>query len=141
MTPTLTHIALHVEDIDACRRFYEQLCELQVVHTRTADKGGGKVLWMAEPGREQEFVFVLIAGGTRATPAARNYGHLGFAMGSREAVDRVADKARQLAALRWEPREEPYPVGYYCGVSDPNGTMIEFSYGQPLGPGSDAGAE
>ncbi|MCZ6873564.1 MAG: VOC family protein, partial [bacterium] len=28
--------------------------------------------------------------------------------------------------------------GYYCGVRDPDGNMVEFSYGQPLGPGASA---
>ncbi|MDO8695654.1 MAG: VOC family protein, partial [Pseudomonas sp.] len=37
----------------------------------------------------------------------------------------------------WPPRDEPYPVGYYCGVRDPAGNYVEFSYGQPLGPGSE----
>ncbi len=26
--------------------------------------------------------------------------------------------------------------GSYCGVGDPNGKIVEFSYGQPLGPGA-----
>ena len=44
---------------------------------------------------------------------------------------------RELAGyLVWEPREEPYPVGYYCGIRAPDGNMVEFSYGQPLGPGA-----
>ncbi|MCX4198148.1 sugar phosphate nucleotidyltransferase [Methylobacterium organophilum] len=33
--------------------------------------------------------------------------------------------------------DEPYPVGYYCGVRDPAGNYVEFSYGQPLGPGAE----
>ena len=34
--------------------------------------------------------------------------------------------------------DEPFPVGYYCGLRDPNGNYVEFSYGQPLGPGTEA---
>ena len=37
----------------------------------------------------------------------------------------------------WAPRQEPYPVGYYCGLKDPDGNFVEFSYGQPLGPGAE----
>jgi hypothetical protein len=48
----------------------------------------------------------------------------------------MAEKARVAGYLVWEPRQEPYPVGYYCGVRDPDGNMVEFSYGQPLGPGA-----
>jgi hypothetical protein len=27
-------------------------------------------------------------------------------------------------------------VGYCCGVRDPDGRFVEFSHGQPLGPGA-----
>ena len=49
----------------------------------------------------------------------------------------VAAKAKAAGCLIWEPRQEPYPVGYYCGVRDPDGNAVEFSYGQPLGPGAE----
>jgi hypothetical protein len=47
-----------------------------------------------------------------------------------------AAKAQAAGCLIWAQRDEPYPVGYYCGVQDPAGHYIEFSYGQPLGPGA-----
>ncbi len=41
--------------------------------------------------------------------------------------------AEAAGRLVWRPRDEPFPVGYYCGVRDPDG--------QPLGPGAgDLGA-
>jgi len=53
------------------------------------------------------------------------------------AFTHVALHVRDLAGcLLWAPREEPYPVGYYCGLRDPDGNAVEFSYGQPLGPGA-----
>ena len=54
------------------------------------------------------------------------------------AVERIAEQAAQAGCLIWAPRDEPYPVGYYCGLRDPAGNYVEFSYGQPLGPGSEA---
>jgi predicted lactoylglutathione lyase len=63
---------------------------------------------------------------------------LGFACGSTEEVDAIAEKARGRGLLLWPPRREPFPVGYYCGVVDPDGNAVEFSYGQPLGPGAPA---
>ena len=51
---------------------------------------------------------------------------------------RIAQQAEQAGCLIWPPRDEPYPVGYYCGLRDPAGNYVEFSYGQPLGPGSEA---
>ena len=79
---------------------------------------------------------MLVPGGPGQPQAATDYSHLGFALDSRTAVDAIADKARATGYLVWEPREEPYPVGYYCGIRAPDGNMVEFSYGQPLGPGA-----
>ncbi len=107
-----------------------------VVHERI--DAGRRVVWLAEPGREQEFIFVMVPGGAGREQAANDYSHFGFALESRDAIDAIAAKARAAGYLVWEPREEPYPVGYYCGVRDPDGRMVEFSYGQPLGPGAPA---
>jgi hypothetical protein len=74
---------------------------------------------MAEPGRDQAFVIVLIPGGPGRDQAERDFSHLGFALDSEAAVDAVADLGRQAGCLIWEPRREPYPVGYYCGPGDP----------------------
>src|ERR671924_2254599 len=134
MRPVLTHLALHVRDLDTTIVFYCDYCGMQVVHERVTD--GRRVVWLAEPGREQEFIFVMVPGGTGRQQAATDYSHLGFALESHAAVDALADQARAAGCLVWEPREEPYPVGYYCGVRDPDGKMVEFSYGQPLGPGA-----
>lgn len=136
MRPTLTHLALHVSDPEATAAFYADLCELKVVHRRGA--GGHTTLWLAEEGREREFVIVLIAGGLRREQAPNDYSHLGFALGSRAAVDAVAARAEAQGRLVWPAREDPYPVGYYCGVRDPEGRVVEFSYGQPLGPGAES---
>ena len=92
---------------------------------------------MAEPGKEREFIFVIMPGGHDRGLAENDYSHFGFALSSRAEVDAIADRARQVGCLIWEPRDEPYPVGYYCGVRDPAGNYVEFSYGQPLGPGAE----
>ncbi len=136
MRPCFTHVAFHVHDLEATVAFYQNYCGMRSVHERTAD--GQRVVWLAEPGRERDYIFVLIAGGPGKTPAATDYSHLGFALPSREAVDAVAERARVGGCLAWAPRQEPYPVGYYCGLRAPDGTMVEFSYGQPLGPGAEA---
>ena len=136
MPTTLTHIALHVRDISACIDFYTDFCGLKQVHERRDPDGDGRVVWLAEPGREEEFIYVLISGGPGRDQAEKDYSHTGFAMESRNAVDAIAVKAQTADCLIWEPREEPYPVGYYCGVRDPDGNAVEFSYGQPLGPGA-----
>ncbi len=68
--------------------------------------------------------------------AEGDFSHLGFAMESRDAVDAVASRARDAGLLAWPPRDEPYPVGYYCGIRAPDGNVVEVSYDQPLGPGA-----
>ena len=136
MRPTLTHLALHVPDLDACIAFYTRFCGMRMFHERPGK--GSRIVWMAEPGKEREFIFVIMPGGMDRSLAENDYSHFGFAMASREEVDAVAELARADGCLIWEPRDEPYPVGYYCGVRDPAGNYVEFSYGQPLGPGSEA---
>lgn len=135
MRPTLTHLALHVPDLDACVEFYRHFCGMHVFHERAGK--GSRIVWMAEPGREHEFIFVIMPGGQRRDLAADDYSHFGFALESRAAVDAVAEQAKAAGCLIWPPRDEPYPVGYYCGLRDPAGNYVEFSYGQPLGPGSE----
>ena len=133
MTPTLTHIALHVRDLAASTAFYRDWCALDLVHER-ADEG---VVWLAEPGRARDFVLVLIGGGPERSRIEGDYGHLGFALADRTAVDVAAARAREAGLLAWGPYDEPWPTGYYCGLSDPDGNLVEFSYGQPLGPGAE----
>ena len=135
MHPNLTHIALHVRDLPACVAFYRNFCGMKVVHEREGD--GAPIVWLAEPGRERSFIFVLLPGGPGRDQDERDFSHLGFALESKDAVDRVAAKARAAGCLAWPPRQEPYPVGDYCGIRDPDGNFVEFSFGQPLGPGAD----
>lgn len=134
MRPTLTHVALHVPDLQACIEFYEEFCGLRIVHERPGK--GSRIVWMAEPGKERQFIFVIMPGGQSRQLAADDYSHFGFAMDSREQVDRIAALAAAKGCLIWPPRDEAYPVGYYCGLKDPAGNYVEFSYGQPLGPGA-----
>tara|TARA_R110000868_G_scaffold126809_5_gene334096 strand:+ start:788 stop:1210 length:423 start_codon:yes stop_codon:yes gene_type:complete len=135
MRPTLTHVALHVPDLEACIAFYQQFCAMRVIHRRAGK--GSAIVWMAETDKEHRFIFVLMPGGKDRQLAADDYSHFGFALDSRAEVDNIAEKARLAGCLVWKPRDEAYPVGYYCGVRDPAGNYVEFSYGQPLGPGAE----
>ena len=134
-TPRITHIALHVSDLDKCIEFYRTFCQMEVMHRRLA--GSQRIVWMAEAGRSRDFIFVMMEGGRDINLPGNDYRHFGFATDNREAVDNIADMARDKDCLVWPPRQEAYPVGYYCGLRDPNGNYVEFSYGQPLGPGSE----
>ena len=98
----MTHIALHVRDITACETFYTEFCGLKVVHERRAPEVESRVVWLAEPGRENEFIYVLISGGPGRDQAEKDYSHAGFAMESRAAVDAVAARAKAAGCLIWE---------------------------------------
>ena len=132
MRATLTHIALHVHDIAASVAFYEEFCNMHVVHERIDH--GGRVAWIAERGKETSFVIVLIEGGSPAPQGEHDFSHFGFALESFEAVNEIA--RRGAAHLAWPPTDLPYPVGHFCALHDPDGHVVEFSYGQPLGPGA-----
>ncbi len=136
MRPVLTHIALHVRDLAGCVAFYRDFCGLAVVHER-GEPGDPHAVWLAEQGRETEFVIVLLPGGPGRDQGTGDLSHFGFALDSRAAIDAVADRGRAAGCLVWEPRQEPYPVGYYCALRDPDGNFVEFSHGQPLGPGAE----
>jgi catechol 2,3-dioxygenase-like lactoylglutathione lyase family enzyme len=136
VTPAFTHLALHVRDLEACIAFYQDYTGMKLVHERMS--GADRVVWLAEPGRETQFVVVVLPGGPGRSQASTDYSHLGFALESRDAVDAIAERGRRDGILVWEPRQEPFPVGYYCAVRDPDGNFVEFSYGQPLGPGAPA---
>lgn len=131
MRPTLTHLALHVADLDACIAFYRDYCGMALCHDRIDE--GKRVVWLAEPGHEHEFIIVLIPGGPGRDQSTEDFSHFGFALPDRDAVDAIAERARADGILVWEPRGEAPPVGYYCGVRDPDGNFVEFSFDQPIG--------
>ena len=54
MNPVLTHIALHVENLSECVRFYERYCGMTICHERNDPHAS--VAWLAEPGKEKEFI-------------------------------------------------------------------------------------
>lgn len=135
MKPAFTHCALHVQDIDASIAFYERFCGLVQVHSH-GQSAGERTVWMAEEGREEQFVLVLVSGGERQRRGEGDMTHYGFAVASRQDVDRIAEEARAAGCLHWEPRDLPPPVGYLCAVEDPDGYIVEFSHGQPLGAGA-----
>lgn len=135
MSAALTHIALHVDEFEACIEFYKHYCSMFECHRRS--DAHSNVVWLAEPGKEHEFILVVIDGGRAHEQQDDDFGHLGFAVESAGRVDELAARASADGRLVWPPRAEPYPVGYYCGVRDPAGNIVEFSFGQPLGPGAE----
>jgi catechol 2,3-dioxygenase-like lactoylglutathione lyase family enzyme len=134
MAISLTHIALHVKDVKTVVAFYQQYAGMKIIRDR--DIHGKHIIWLAEPGKERDFIMVVLPGGPGRNQLECDFSHLGFAVESHQAVDDIAKQAKAEGILAWPPKQEPYPVGYYCGVKDPDGNFVEFSYGQPLGPGA-----
>ena len=132
MQAAFTHCAMHVADLDRSIAFYERYCGMTIV--KAHGEGDSRVVWLASVGAEDSFVLVLLGGGPRRDQDAEDMTHYGFGVATREDVDKIADQARAEGLLRWEPRDYAPPTGYLCGVKDPTGYIIEFSYGQPLGP-------
>mgnify|MGYP000060338202 CR=1 FL=1 len=129
--PCLTHIALHVKDVSKCVSFYQRYGKLEIVRDRHVN--GKHIIWLAESGKADQFIFVLLPGGPGHQQSSVDFSHLGFALSSKHEVDKIAQMAKKENILLWPPKQEGFPVGYYCGVLDPDGNRIEFSFGQPLG--------
>ena len=132
MKPTCTHVALFCRDIEASVRFYASHVGLHEVHRRTED--GTTVVWMGEDGRSDAFVIVLL--GIRHPAGEGPVAHLGYAVGSRNEVDRAAERGRSTGLDVQGPVYAGPVVGYYCMLRDPDGNWVEFSFGQALGAGA-----
>jgi catechol 2,3-dioxygenase-like lactoylglutathione lyase family enzyme len=135
MKPILTHIAIIVSNVDQTIRFYSEWCGMSVVHTRVSeDHPDRQVVWLSSPGYEGKFVIVVLPGGiVKKTPDQSGFDHLGIAVESAQEVQNLAARAKAAGILFWDYQVEPYPVGPNCAVSDPDGNIVEFSYGQPIG--------
>ena len=132
MQPRITHICLHVENLEDCVRFYRRYCQMEVIEDHS--EGGEGSVYMSEAGRQNELVFQFKSGGENLALAETAEQHFGFAVESREAVDDIAKLAREDEIIFFEP-DEYLPGAYLCGVKDPNGNCVEFGYGHKVPPG------
>jgi lactoylglutathione lyase len=129
-----THVALPVGDLDKSIDFYTKLTPLVVVERFKDDDG--ESAWLSNDKQvDTPFVLVLVCfnkdrGGRLGllTPFA----HLGIEVPERSDVDDLADKARDLGCLHWEPQDVGGQVGYVCSFKDPDGNVIEISHDQQV---------
>ena len=140
--PRWTHVALPVTDLEASIEFYTTVTPLVIVTRNVDDNGRG--VWLSNKNQvDSPFVLVLaefkpeigknfgIEPGQKATTLAP-FAHLGIELPRREDVDAVAEKARAVGALEWEPRDMAAHIGYICAVKDPDGNTVEFSHNQKV---------
>ena len=128
----LTHVAVRTSDMDASIDFYQRYARFGIVHERVDN--GIRVVWVSHRPDDPDFVIVLLEMPHESVLEPSPTDHLGFAVASREDVDRVADLARAERRLKWGPAEGGPIVGYFVMVRDPSGITCEFSHGQPIHP-------
>ena len=124
----LTHMALRCRDTTVTAKFYEAVCGMSIVHERDGDEM--PVYWVSARPLGVDFVLVLLSGGEQGS--APRMDHLGFTVETREHVDRVAERARELGILEYEPQDSGPPVGYWTMIRDPDGNLVEFSFDQDI---------
>jgi len=128
MATRWTHITINVRDLDRSVEFYTSVCGLSVVRDRRLE--GRHNVWLGTPtpaGEDPTFVLVMVQDEVKA-----RLDHFGFQCESREEVDRIAEFARRQNILVEPPVDVGGVVGYFSMVRDPDGHLIEFTFGQPL---------
>lgn len=131
-----THLALLVKDIDASIAWYEEYTHLEELARNQDAMGRGA--WMGDRTQaDQPFILVMaefFEGKDPFAPAEHGklapFAHIGIEVTSREAVEKIAEKAKEAGCLALPPTQMPAPVGYICFLSDPDGNMVEFSFDQ-----------
>jgi catechol 2,3-dioxygenase-like lactoylglutathione lyase family enzyme len=123
-----THITITVSRIDDSVEFYRSVCGLEVVRDRRLE-GGGTVWLGYEPEGDENPTFVLVLMEGQVTD---RLDHFGFQCDSREEVNRIAREAEGRGILVNAPKDSGGSVGYWTIIRDPDGHMVEFTFGQPL---------
>ena len=128
MAPRWTHITINCSKIDASVEFYTSFCGLTIVRDRRIE--GRHNVWLGPATKRDEdpvFVLVIVQDEVKA-----RLDHFGFQCDSRAEVDRIAEIARQQDILIEPPVDVGGVVGYFTMVRDPDGHLVEFTFGQPL---------
>ena len=131
MNPKFTHVALLVNDVDKTADFYIKYCNLKVFSRRMDPNTGFRVIWLG-----QDLKFVIVAFESEKKPMqsiTKPLSHLGFALNSKEEVDKISEIAKEEAILNYGPVYIDTDVGYICEILDPDRNSVEFSFGQKLG--------
>ncbi len=129
----LTHIALRAQNPSLSAEFYARYCQLSVVQRRVDQEEGQdvEVIWLGNPERLPGFVIVLMQAEPDPSPKGA-FHHLGFEVSSRAEVDALASQAHSEGILALPPQDAGPVVGYICAFPDPDGNLVEISFGQMI---------
>lgn len=122
-----SHIALMVTDVDKMIDFYSEFAEMEVIHKRVDD--GIKVVWLRLP-EPKSLTIVMIEDKNITTHTVQRVNHFGLDASSKEVVDQISEKAKQMKVLKYPAQDGGKILGYFCIVEDPDGNQLEFAYGQ-----------
>ena len=128
MSARFTHITFPVTDFERSIAFYRDVCELDVVRDRRAE--GGTTVWLGPATQDDHlpaYVFVIAE-----APVDNRLDHLAFQCATRDGVDRKAALGKRDGILAQDCRDDGGSVGYHCKLRDPDGHLVEFTYGQPI---------
>jgi catechol 2,3-dioxygenase-like lactoylglutathione lyase family enzyme len=121
-----THVVLKVTDLDRSIAFYRRHCALEIVRD---GRPRGHTVWLAPAGSDATAPFVLVL---YLTEVDCRIDHLGFQCGAREEVERIAAEASRLGILAVPPVDGGGDIGYVTMLRDPDGHLVEFTFGQPI---------
>lgn len=130
----LTHIARLCFNLNDTSDFYRRYTHAQILLDRREKGPEGRserILWLGEGAFPPGFILVLTQG--EPSPGGA-FDHLGLALSSADEVDHVASIAKEEGTLQFGPQDLGEVAGYLCTVRDPDGHLLEFSYGQKVGP-------
>jgi len=123
-----THITINASNLERSIEFYTKLCGLSVVRDRRLE--GRRNVWLGpetEAGTDPVFILVVVEG-----EVMNRLDHFGFQCETRAEVDRIAAEAKQQGTLAEPPTDIGGVVGYFAMIRDPDGHLVEFTFGQPL---------
>lgn len=126
--PRWTHITINCSNLERSIDFYTNLCGLTMVRDRRLE--GRHNVWLGPPtksGEDPLFVLVIVQDEIKF-----RLDHFGFQCDSRAEVDRLAQLALEQNILVEPPTDLGGIVGYFTSLRDPDGHVVEFTFGQPL---------
>ncbi|MFN2309287.1 MAG: VOC family protein [Gammaproteobacteria bacterium] len=120
----LRHVALYVDDLEACLHFYVDLLGMQVEWHPDADN-----IYLTSAGQDN---LALHRRARARVPGDQTLDHIGFILGAPDQVDDWhAFLAAQGVPIKAAPRSHRDGArSFYC--ADPEGTVVQLIYHPPI---------